>query len=244
MGSIQDIINILNPGFGEYRRGQAAAHAGGTFGRAYEYVPRRLQPGTYSPIGIAPRVPDGCSMGMPCWDIWKKNMDKWWTDTKLGYGQTPGTPKIPDPDLDWLDKLKRGINQTFNDWIDEMTPNTKTLGPRAGGILALASTAIDWIAFLVECSVFETFLYEEACQVEIMHTYQYMCPELKISDLIFSTNTYLKFMVMSGVNAYITNAWTLAYTKSGYRAYFNAALIFLDACRLVCNMEPFDITLK
>lgn len=152
---------------------------------------------------------------------------------------------IPDPDdIDWLGKLKRALNKTYGDIIDDMTPQTKKIGFRQGGIWALATTAIDWIAFLVECMVFETFLNEESCQVEIMHAYKYMCPHLDESNLKYRTLTYLDFAVKSLAVSLVTNGWTLSYAKSGFTAYTNAALIFLDACRLVCDLDPYDVIIE
>ena len=154
--------------------------------------------------------------------------------------EVPKTPPGAD-DIDWLAKLKKAYGQTIDDVIEDMTPQTKHLKPRKGGIWALATTSIDWIAFLVECMVFETFLLEESCQVEIMHAYQYMCPHLEKSELKYRTGTYLDFAVKSLAVGVVSNAWTLSYAKSGFTAYTNAALIFLDACRLVCDLEPYDV---
>lgn len=141
-----------------------------------------------------------------------------------------------------VDDIAKSVTKLMEFIVKEVSISTTNLSPVRGGIWAAASTAIDYIAFIVECMVFSVFLMEESCQIMARLTLDCMCP-LQQSCLDGVANTDFDFVLTFATGQYLAHAWTLAYARSGYCAYFNACWILQDAANLICGHRPKGINL-
>ena len=188
-------------------------------------------------LGAPPSKPSGSSTTQADLDKWQKDMAEWWQQWKKKQSERK-PPSTGHTDESWIQKARAYMQQILNDTADDLTPKKTSLKPSKGGIWAAATTAIDYIAFLVECSVFECFILEEACQIMARLTLDYMCP-LDKSMLFFKVKWEFHFVLAFATINYLGNSWTLAYSKSGYQAYFNACWILIDAGLMILG-EPVE----
>ncbi len=148
----------------------------------------------------------------------------------------------PGPDFRAAqEKIASNIKKTANDAWEHWVPNFKTLLPKAMSAMSWISMAEDWLAFIIELSVFAMFIYEESLQVASRWVLNAMWPKIDYAALYGILYGEFQWQFNSAVNCYLSYWFTLLYTESGYRAYLNAASITQDCAMMILGHQPLNI---
>lgn len=100
--------------------------------------------------------------------------------------------------------------------------------------LELAGLSVEALTYLAELAVFKLFIWEEILQVSCSQGLEYMIPPINRHQIVAHAITELSLFLKQAIGAYINYIPWCFYTKTGYRAYFNAVSIFYDV-ELMCD---------
>lgn len=130
--------------------------------------------------------------------------------------------------------------------LDEVLERMRSQGARTitGAGLDLAGLALEGIMYIMELAVFKLFIWEEICQVSASQGLEYMVPPVNRHQIVAHAITELSLFLKQAIGAYINYSPFCFYTKSGYRAYFNAVSLLYDAELMCDNRTPAYIVFK
>lgn len=180
-----------------------------------------------------------------------REWDEWWIEYQrlrkaaLDFYEERRLAELAEvPGRTLLEKIKVGYIEMIKHKIGNILPDTHGIVPRSLHGLGIGIQVFSAAVFAVEMAVFTLFIHEEALQVACSDSLGYMHPIYYKTALGIHSELTLGFIFRGAINQYLRSAGFLVYCRSGYRAYFNAASICFDACRLTRGATPMAVELQ